>query len=69
MMAQRLSDRLGQAFVVENKGGGGGSVAADFVEDHVIQVILSLEVDDSELESRRRRPAGGGPGRGDLDDK
>ena len=31
MMAQRLSDRLGQAFVVENKGGGGGSVAADFV--------------------------------------
>jgi tripartite-type tricarboxylate transporter receptor subunit TctC len=31
LIAQRLGERLGQPFVVENRGGGGGSVAADFV--------------------------------------
>jgi len=31
LIAQRLGERLGQPFVVENRGGGGGSVAADFI--------------------------------------
>jgi tripartite-type tricarboxylate transporter receptor subunit TctC len=31
MFAQKLSEKFGQPFVVDNKGGGGGSVAADFV--------------------------------------
>ena len=31
VFAQRLSERLGQPFVPENRGGGGGVVAADFV--------------------------------------
>jgi len=31
LFAQKLSEKLGQPFVVDNKGGGGGSVAADFV--------------------------------------
>ena len=31
MIGQRLSERLGQPFLVENRGGAGGSVAADFV--------------------------------------
>ncbi len=31
VMAQRLSERLGQPFVVENRGGGGGSVGTDAV--------------------------------------
>jgi tripartite-type tricarboxylate transporter receptor subunit TctC len=31
MVAQRLGDRLGQPFIVENRGGAGGSVAADLV--------------------------------------
>jgi tripartite-type tricarboxylate transporter receptor subunit TctC len=31
LIAQRLSDRLGQPFVVENRGGAGGGVAAGFV--------------------------------------
>jgi tripartite-type tricarboxylate transporter receptor subunit TctC len=31
LFAQKLSDKWGQPFVVDNKGGGGGSVAADFV--------------------------------------
>jgi tripartite-type tricarboxylate transporter receptor subunit TctC len=31
MISQRLSDAFGQPFVVENKGGAGGALAADFV--------------------------------------
>jgi tripartite-type tricarboxylate transporter receptor subunit TctC len=31
VFAQRLSERMGQPFVPENRGGGGGVVAADFV--------------------------------------
>jgi tripartite-type tricarboxylate transporter receptor subunit TctC len=31
VFAHRLSERLGQPFVPENRGGGGGVVAADFV--------------------------------------
>ena len=31
MVAQKLSEGLGQQFVVENKGGAGGALAADFV--------------------------------------
>jgi len=31
IFAQKLSEKFGQPFVVDNKGGGGGSVAADFV--------------------------------------
>jgi tripartite-type tricarboxylate transporter receptor subunit TctC len=31
VFAQRLSERLGQPFVPENRGGGGGAVAAEFV--------------------------------------
>ena len=31
MFAQKLSEKFSQPFVVDNKGGGGGSVAADFV--------------------------------------
>src|SRR5437773_6900039 len=31
VFAQRLSERMGQPFVPENRGGGGGIVAADFV--------------------------------------
>ncbi len=31
MVAQKLSEGLGQQFVVENKGGAGGGLAADFV--------------------------------------
>jgi tripartite-type tricarboxylate transporter receptor subunit TctC len=31
MFAQKLSEKFGQPFVVDNKGGGGGSVAAEFV--------------------------------------
>jgi tripartite-type tricarboxylate transporter receptor subunit TctC len=31
VFAQRLSERLGQPFVPENRGGGGGIVATDFV--------------------------------------
>jgi tripartite-type tricarboxylate transporter receptor subunit TctC len=31
MISQRLSEALGQQFVVENRGGGGGALAADFV--------------------------------------
>jgi tripartite-type tricarboxylate transporter receptor subunit TctC len=31
VFAQRLSERLGQPFIPENRGGGGGIVAADFV--------------------------------------
>ena len=31
MIALRLGERLGQPFVVENRGGGGGSVGADAV--------------------------------------
>jgi tripartite-type tricarboxylate transporter receptor subunit TctC len=31
MISQRLSDVFGQQFVVENKGGAGGALAADFV--------------------------------------
>ena len=31
LISARLGERLGQPFVVENRGGGGGSVAADFV--------------------------------------
>ena len=31
VFAQRLSERMGQPFVPENRGGGGGAVAAEFV--------------------------------------
>jgi len=31
VFAQRLTERLGQPFVPENRGGGGGAVAAEFV--------------------------------------
>ena len=31
LFSQKLSEKFGQPFVVDNKGGGGGSVAADFV--------------------------------------
>ena len=31
IFAQRLSERMGQPFVPENRGGGGGAVAAEFV--------------------------------------
>ncbi|HKQ28671.1 MAG TPA: tripartite tricarboxylate transporter substrate binding protein [Burkholderiales bacterium] len=31
VFAQRLSERMGQPFIPENRGGGGGIVAADFV--------------------------------------
>ena len=31
LLGMRLSDRLGQPFLVENRGGGGGSLAADAV--------------------------------------
>ncbi len=31
MIAQRLAERLGQPFVVDNRGGGGGTIAADAV--------------------------------------
>src|SRR5205823_1112606 len=31
LVAQRLGERFGQPFVPENRGGGGGVVAADFV--------------------------------------
>ncbi len=31
MFAQKLSEKFSQPFVVDNKGGGGGSVATDFV--------------------------------------
>src|SRR5438105_15959383 len=31
VLAQRLAERLGQPFVPENRGGGGGVVATDFV--------------------------------------
>ncbi len=32
LLAQRLSDKFGKTFVVENKGGAGGGVAAKFVQ-------------------------------------
>ena len=31
VFAQRLTERLGQPFIPENRGGGGGAVAAEFV--------------------------------------
>src|SRR5262249_16902224 len=31
LVGQALSDRLGQQFVIENKGGAGGNIAADAV--------------------------------------
>ena len=31
LIGQRLSDRLGQSFVVENRTGAGGNIAADYV--------------------------------------
>ncbi len=31
LLAQRMGERLGQPFVVENRGGGGGSIEADAV--------------------------------------
>ena len=31
VVAQKLSERLGQAFIVENKPGAGGTIAAEYV--------------------------------------
>lgn len=46
MFAQKLSEKFGQPFVVDNKGGGGGSVAADFVAKSVNDGYTLLVTND-----------------------
>ena len=46
LLGMRLSDRLGQPFLVENRGGGGGSLAADAVSKAPADVYTLLMTND-----------------------